>query len=151
MPASHCIHLKPLNVHIRSSPMDHLPWKKNFPGQKGLKIFYYRNILFRPQNRLNIWEFLEVYIVPLRGARLYLQSLYIAIARSFHGWKLLRALWWIGGWQWMGKRAHRISTWLNGIKISQGSHIRMQGFSLLFALTMTYIHTYINEITHSTQ
>lgn len=48
IPASYCIHLKVLNVHIRSSPVGHLPWKKNFPGQKGIKIFYYRNILFRP-------------------------------------------------------------------------------------------------------
>lgn len=49
--------------------------------------------------------------------------------------------------RWMavnGKKAHRSSTGLNGIKIPQGSHMRMQGFSLLFALTMTYIHTYIH-------
>lgn len=45
---SYYIHLKPLNVHIRSSHAGHLPWKRNFPGQNSLKIFYYRNILFRP-------------------------------------------------------------------------------------------------------
>lgn len=56
----------------------------------------------------------------------------------------------VDGSEW-GKKAHRSSTWLNGIKIPHGSHIRMQGFSLLFALTMTYLHTYINEITHRTQ
>lgn len=39
IPASYCIHLKVLNVHIRSSPVGHLPWKKISLDKKVLKYF----------------------------------------------------------------------------------------------------------------